>query len=84
MSSCPLGFVLDAWRAASFPWCPSHYVYICRLSVKAAARDYHKEINYQEAFKESYLAFAQPSLPEEVQDLLDAPEVGFWVVTFSF
>lgn len=45
-------------------------------SIKQGARDYQKELNYQEACKEAYLAYASATLPGEVQDLLACPEVG--------
>lgn len=48
-------------------------IYCC--SLKAAARDYQKELNYQEAFKESYVAYASPSLPSDVETLLTTAEV---------
>ncbi|CAN0198433.1 unnamed protein product, partial [Ectocarpus sp. 12 AP-2014] len=44
-------------------------------SLKAASRDYQKELNYQEAFKESYVAYAPPGLPGEVESLLASAEV---------
>ncbi|CAM9327233.1 unnamed protein product [Scytosiphon promiscuus] len=58
-------------------------------SLKAASRDYQKELNYQEAFKESYVAYAPPGLPSEVEALLATAEglvVGpktsnFWLLT---
>lgn len=45
------------------------------ISLKAAARDYQKELNYQEAFKESYVAYASPGLSPEVETLLASAEV---------
>lgn len=47
-----------------------------KTSVKAGARQYDKELNYQEACNESYVAFAQAGLPGQVQDLIDSPEAG--------
>ena len=44
-------------------------------SLKAAARDYHKELNYQEAVKEAYVAYASPGLSSEVESLLASAEV---------
>ncbi|CAM9212267.1 unnamed protein product [Hapterophycus canaliculatus] len=44
-------------------------------SLKAASRDYQKELNYQEAFKEAYVAYAPPGLPSEVETLLVSAEV---------
>lgn len=44
-------------------------------SLKAASRDYQKELNYQEAFKESYVAYAPPGLPSEVETLLASAKV---------
>ena len=49
-------------------------VAVC-CSLKAAARDYQKELNYQEAFKEAYVAYASPGLPSEVETLLASAEV---------
>ena len=43
--------------------------------MKAGARQYDKELNYQEACNESYVAFAQAGLPGQVQDLINSPEV---------
>lgn len=43
--------------------------------MKAGARQYDKELNYQEACNESYVAFAQARLPGQVQDLIDSLEV---------
>lgn len=45
-------------------------------SVKAGARDYCKELNYQEACAESYTAYAEGRLPEEVETLLASPQVS--------
>lgn len=45
-------------------------------SVKAGARDYQKELNYQEALKESYVAYASPGLSPEIEHLLASAEVG--------
>lgn len=54
---------------------------MCRGSLKAAARDYEKELNYQEAFKESYVAYASPGLPSEVESLLASAEVRVSVLS---
>lgn len=44
--------------------------------MKAGARDYSKELNYQEACAESYVAYAQGGLPEEVEALLQSPQAS--------
>ncbi|CAM9847727.1 unnamed protein product [Ectocarpus sp. 6 AP-2014] len=80
---------MDEWKAAhggSLPSFPERKEF--QQSLKAASRDYQKELNYQEAFKESYVAYAPPGLPGEVETLLasaEAMEVGpetsnFWLL----
>ncbi|CAM9513780.1 unnamed protein product [Pylaiella littoralis] len=57
-------------------------------SLKEAARDFQKEMNYQEAVKEAYVAYSPPGLSGEVETLVasaEAMEVGprtsnFWLL----
>ncbi|CAM9385253.1 unnamed protein product [Discosporangium mesarthrocarpum] len=57
-------------------------------SIKAEARDLSKEVNYAEALKNYYQAFAPSILPPDVQDVIDAPQAAeltastadFWVM----
>ena len=53
---------------------PPPALFLCG-SIKQGSRDFIKELNYQEAYKESYLAYAAAALPGEVQTLLLSPEV---------
>ncbi|CAM9585090.1 unnamed protein product [Ascophyllum nodosum] len=60
-------------------------------SIKQGSRDFIKELNYQEAYKESYLAYAAAALPGEVQTLLLSPEAtqlgpkttNFWLLVHA-
>eukprot|EP00904_Undaria_pinnatifida_P010541 jgi/Undpi1/6617/HiC_scaffold_20.g09096.m1 len=46
-----------------------------KRSVKEGARQYEKELNYQEAVSDSYVAFQDARVPGQVQDLIGSPEV---------
>ena len=51
--------------------------------MKEGARQYEKELNYQEAVSDSYVAFQDARVPGQVQDLIGSPEVMFMAGLYS-
>lgn len=56
--------------------------------IKSMSRDYQMQVNFQEAFRDAYLAYTDRSLPEEVEQVLksttiDGIRTNFDILVFS-
>lgn len=45
-----------------------------RETIKSMSKDFHNEVNFEEAYSDAYLAYSTADLPWEVQQILDGAE----------